>query len=51
MKQGVAVTELGASNALVAKVNGGSTQIVLPAQLQGEYAYSFKLAGYLGGAL
>jgi hypothetical protein len=47
VKPGVTVTELGVSNALVAKTESGNTQIMLPAQLMGEYAYSFKLAGYL----
>jgi hypothetical protein len=47
VKEGGAVTELGVSDALTAKSEAGSTLITLPAQLKGEYAYSFKLAGSL----
>lgn len=45
-KQGIPITQLGDSNELSAKVQSGSTQIVVRAPLKGEYAYSFKLAGY-----
>ena len=47
VRPGVSVTELGISKPLAAKTESGNTQIVLPAQLMGEYAYSFKLAGYI----
>ncbi len=40
------VTALGESNRLDAKADGGNVQIALPAQLAGDYAYTFKLAGY-----
>ena len=46
-KQGTAVTELGNASALAVKAEAGGTRIELPAKLMGEYAYSFKLAGYL----
>jgi hypothetical protein len=46
-KLGVPITQLGDSvNELGAKVQAGGTRILLPAQLKGEYAYSFKLSGY-----
>jgi hypothetical protein len=43
----VAVTQLGGADRLSAAAEGGGTRIALPAQLTGDYAYSFKLAGYL----
>ena len=46
-KQGVKITELGDSTDLGAKVQQGNTRIALPGQPKGEYAYSFKLAGYV----
>ena len=46
-KQGVKITELGDSTELGAKVQQGNTRIAFPGQLTGEYAYSFKLAGYV----
>lgn len=45
-KSGVAITQLGDSNELAAKVQNNGTQIVLRGPLKGNYAYSFKLAGY-----
>lgn len=46
-KQGIAITQLGASEALGVKMQSGSMKIVLHGPLQGDYAYTFKLAGYL----
>jgi alpha-L-fucosidase len=46
-KQDAAVTQLGGADRLSAAAEGGGTRITLPAQLKGDYAYSFKLAGYL----
>jgi alpha-L-fucosidase len=46
-KQGVAITQLGDTNELGAKVQVDGTRIVLREPLKGDYAYSFKLAGYL----
>jgi hypothetical protein len=46
-KQGSAVTELGDTSPLKTKAEAGGTQIALPAALKGDYAYSFKLTGYL----
>jgi hypothetical protein len=43
----VQVTQLGDTNELAAKVQYNGTRIVLRAPLRGEYAYSFKLVGYL----
>jgi alpha-L-fucosidase len=47
VKQGVKITQLGDNNELSAKEPSENVRIVLPAPLKGEYAYSFKLAGYL----
>jgi alpha-L-fucosidase len=47
VKQGVEIMQLGATNQLGAKAQGDNTQIVLRGQPWGDYAYSFKLAGYL----
>jgi len=46
-KQGVAITQLGDANELGAKGQTEGTRIVLQTPLKGDYAYSFKLAGYL----
>jgi hypothetical protein len=47
-KQGVPITQLGSeTNELSAKVQSNGTRIVVRAPLKGDYAYSFKLAGYL----
>lgn len=43
-KQGVAATELGEPDPLRVQSDGGNVRITLPAQLMGDYAYSFKLA-------
>ena len=40
------VTELGNPKALATKADAGKLRITLPAQLKGDYAFSFKLAGY-----
>jgi alpha-L-fucosidase len=40
------VTELGDPKPLVTKAEGGNLRIALPAQLKGDYAFSFKFAGY-----
>jgi alpha-L-fucosidase len=46
-KQGVTITELGeGAGGVGTAAEAGATRIVLPARLTGEYAYSFKLAGY-----
>jgi len=47
VKQGIAITQLGGQDDLDAKVQSGGMRIVLRSPLKGEYAYSFKLAGYL----
>jgi alpha-L-fucosidase len=46
-KQGVVITQLGDGNELGAKVQTDAMRIVLRVPLKGEYAFSFKLAGYL----
>jgi alpha-L-fucosidase len=46
-KLGVPITQLGDSDDLGAKVQANGTRIVLHGALKGDYAYSFKLAGYL----
>jgi alpha-L-fucosidase len=47
-KQGVPITQLGDETMeLGAKVPPGGMRIVLQAPLKGDFAYSFKLAGYL----
>jgi len=47
-KMGVPVTQLGeAGNEVDAKGQVGGTRIVLRGALKGDFAYSFKLAGYL----
>jgi alpha-L-fucosidase len=45
-KSNVAITQLGDSSELGAKVQSGGMRIVLRGALKGDYAYSFKLAGY-----
>jgi len=45
-KQGTAITQLGDNNELGVKVQSGGTRIVLRGTLKGDYAYTFKLAGY-----
>lgn len=45
-KQGIGITRLGDSNELGAKVQTGGMRIVLSTPLKGDYAYSFKFAGY-----
>jgi hypothetical protein len=46
-KKGVAITQLGDKSELAAKGQTDKTRIALRGQLKGDYAYSFKLAGYL----
>ncbi len=46
-KSGAAVTQLGGSAALKTSEDAAGTRIELPAQLEGDYAYSFKVAGYV----
>jgi alpha-L-fucosidase len=46
-KQGVPIIQLGDTNELSAKVQNNGTTIILSVPLKGDYAYSFKLAGYL----
>jgi alpha-L-fucosidase len=41
------VNQLGSASSLSAAAEGNGLKIALPAQLTGDYAYSFKLAGYL----
>ena len=45
-KQGTVITELGNNNELGAKVQADGVRIVLRSALKGDYAYTFKLAGY-----
>lgn len=46
-KQGIVVTQLGGSDDRSAKVQTSDMRIVLRGPLKGDYAYSFKMAGYL----
>ncbi|HWE83649.1 MAG TPA: alpha-L-fucosidase [Terracidiphilus sp.] len=46
-RPGVTVTQLGNSDALKTSGDSSGTRVELPAQLQGDYAYSFKLADAL----
>jgi alpha-L-fucosidase len=46
VKAGIPISQLGADGDLGAKEQSESTKIVLRAPLKGDYAYSFKLAGY-----
>jgi alpha-L-fucosidase len=50
VKQGVVTTQLGNQNEFGAKIQNDTMRIVLRAPLKGEYAYSFKLAGYASDA-
>jgi len=45
-KAGIPITQLGDNNELGAKVQSEGMRIVLRGNLKGDYAYSFKLAGY-----
>jgi alpha-L-fucosidase len=47
VKNGIAVSQLGSNDDLGAKGQTDGTRIALHAPLKGEYAYSFKLGGYL----
>jgi alpha-L-fucosidase len=40
------VTALGGSKPLATNTEGGNLRITLPERMEGDYAYSFKLAGY-----
>ena len=46
-KAGLPITQLGNPNSLISKPQDFGVQIALPEDLKGDYAYSFKLAGYL----
>jgi alpha-L-fucosidase len=46
-KQEVKVNQLGGADSVNATPEGNGLKIAVPAQLKGDYAYSFKLAGYL----
>ena len=46
-KKGVPITQLGDTSELGAKVQTDKAKIQLRGALKGDYAYSFKLAGYL----
>lgn len=46
-KTGIEITQLGTSNELGSKVQAGEEKVELREPLKGNYAYSFKLAGYL----
>jgi alpha-L-fucosidase len=46
-KAGVVITQLGDASELGSKVQSGGMRIVLHGQLKGNYAYSFRLVGYL----
>ena len=45
-KTGVKITQLGDNADLEASEQNGATRITLKGSLKGDYAYSFKLAGY-----
>jgi len=47
VKSGVEITQLGDRNKLSVKAQSGGMRIVLRGALKGQYAYSFKLTGYL----
>ncbi len=47
VKDGVAINQLGSNDDLGAKGQTDGMRIVLHAPLKGDYAYSFRLAGYL----
>ncbi len=46
IKSGIAITQLGDNSDLSAKGESGGMRIALKGNLKGDYAYSFKLAGY-----
>ena len=46
-KNGIAITQLGSNDELSAKVQTDGMRIVLRGTPKGDYAYSFKLSGYL----
>ena len=46
LNSGGVVTELGGAKGLTAKAEGHDLSIALPGQLKGDYAHTFKLAGY-----
>jgi alpha-L-fucosidase len=46
-KAGIQITQLGDNNGLDAKVQSDGMRIVLRGPLKGDYAYTFKLTGYL----
>ncbi len=46
-KQGIAITQLGDAHELSVKAAGDQVRIALHGLLKGDYAYSFKLTGYL----
>jgi alpha-L-fucosidase len=45
-KSGVKITQLGESTDLGSNEQGSGTRITMKGSLKGDYAYSFKLAGY-----
>jgi hypothetical protein len=47
VENGIAISQLGSDDDLGAKGQTDGTRIALHAPLKGDYAYSFKLAGYL----
>jgi len=47
VKNGIAISQLGGNDDLGAKGQTDGTRIALHVPLKGDYAYSFKLAGYL----
>jgi alpha-L-fucosidase len=46
-KAGISITQLGDNDGLDTKVQSDGMRIVLRGSLKGDYAYSFRLAGYL----
>ncbi len=46
-KPSAAITQLGSSAQVRTSGDASGTRVELPAQLEGDYAYSFKLAGYV----
>jgi alpha-L-fucosidase len=47
VKDGIGISQLGSDDDLGAKGQTDGTRIAFHAPLKGDYAYSFKLAGYL----
>ncbi|MGC1424665.1 MAG: alpha-L-fucosidase [Terracidiphilus sp.] len=47
VKNGITISQLGSNDDLNTKDQTNGTRMVLHAPLKGDYAYSFKLAGYL----